>query len=157
NICLNIGFKLLYKFILILFVVLLGDTLKCYECIPDNLGNCNETQRECPLQNHQCGASRLNTYIGGSKIHNLNGKGCALPEQCDEASVNFGLSKTWINTQCCNSNLCNSQSVPGNTHSVHCNELDCLNPCAILCTLTLGVGSSRPTRQCAQPFYFNDL
>uniref|UniRef100_H2L4S9 Fibrinogen C-terminal domain-containing protein n=1 Tax=Oryzias latipes TaxID=8090 RepID=H2L4S9_ORYLA len=31
------------------------------------------------------------------------------------------------------------------------------NPCPILDTLTLGVGSSRPTRQCSEPFFFNDL
>uniref|UniRef100_A0A3P9IMU1 GDNF/GAS1 domain-containing protein n=1 Tax=Oryzias latipes TaxID=8090 RepID=A0A3P9IMU1_ORYLA len=31
------------------------------------------------------------------------------------------------------------------------------NPCAILGTLTLGVGSSTPTRQWAEPFFFNDL
>uniref|UniRef100_A0A8C7ZBZ6 C2H2-type domain-containing protein n=1 Tax=Oryzias sinensis TaxID=183150 RepID=A0A8C7ZBZ6_9TELE len=30
-------------------------------------------------------------------------------------------------------------------------------PCAILGTLTLGVASSRPTRQCSEPFFFNDL
>uniref|UniRef100_A0A8C7YY06 Glycoprotein-N-acetylgalactosamine 3-beta-galactosyltransferase 1 n=1 Tax=Oryzias sinensis TaxID=183150 RepID=A0A8C7YY06_9TELE len=31
------------------------------------------------------------------------------------------------------------------------------NPCAILGTLTLGVGSSRPTRQCSELFFFNDF
>uniref|UniRef100_A0A3P9J2T8 G-protein coupled receptors family 1 profile domain-containing protein n=1 Tax=Oryzias latipes TaxID=8090 RepID=A0A3P9J2T8_ORYLA len=48
--------------------------------------------------------------------------------------------------------------------SVNLLWLECTNslmtvrkPCAILGTLTLGVGSSRPTRQCAKPFFFNDL
>ncbi|XP_078789266.1 uncharacterized protein LOC105355906 [Oryzias latipes] len=118
----------MHLFALILGIWLLpkGDTLKSHECIPDNLGKCTETQRECLLQSHQCGASRLIAYAGGSKIMDQNVKSCALPEECGEASVNFGLSKTWINTQCCNSNLCNTQSVPGNTHSVHCNVLDFL-------------------------------
>uniref|UniRef100_A0A3P9LFG8 Peptidase S1 domain-containing protein n=1 Tax=Oryzias latipes TaxID=8090 RepID=A0A3P9LFG8_ORYLA len=31
------------------------------------------------------------------------------------------------------------------------------NPCSILGSLTLGVGSSRPTSQCSEPFFFNDL
>uniref|UniRef100_A0A3B3I2G3 UPAR/Ly6 domain-containing protein n=1 Tax=Oryzias latipes TaxID=8090 RepID=A0A3B3I2G3_ORYLA len=65
---------------------------------------------------------------GGSKIMDQNVKSCALPEECGEASVNFGLSKTWINTQCCNSNLCNTQSVPDSSNTTpngrHCFTCD---------------------------------
>uniref|UniRef100_A0A8C7WT53 UPAR/Ly6 domain-containing protein n=1 Tax=Oryzias sinensis TaxID=183150 RepID=A0A8C7WT53_9TELE len=90
----------------------IGDTLRCYQCTPDNLGKCTPTQRECPSETYQCGASRLISYEGGSKIQNQEFKTCFLPEDCGETSVNFGLSKSWTKTQCCNSNLCNTQSVP---------------------------------------------
>uniref|UniRef100_A0A3P9ITB9 UPAR/Ly6 domain-containing protein n=1 Tax=Oryzias latipes TaxID=8090 RepID=A0A3P9ITB9_ORYLA len=129
----------MHLFALILGILLLpkGDTLKCHECIPDNLGKCTETQRECLSQSHQCGASRVIAYAGGSKILDQNGKSCALPEECGEASVNFGLSKTWINTQCCNSNLCNTQSVPDSSKTTP-NGRQCFTCDGFTCDKTLG-------------------
>uniref|UniRef100_A0A8C7YZM5 UPAR/Ly6 domain-containing protein n=1 Tax=Oryzias sinensis TaxID=183150 RepID=A0A8C7YZM5_9TELE len=108
-----------------MFVVLLGDTLRCYECITDNSGTCTPTQKECPSENHQCGATRVIYYEGGSKIHDQTEKRCALPEECGEASVNFGWSKHWSNTQCCNSNLCNNHKTTNGRKCFTCDGLTC--------------------------------
>uniref|UniRef100_A0A8C7X225 UPAR/Ly6 domain-containing protein n=1 Tax=Oryzias sinensis TaxID=183150 RepID=A0A8C7X225_9TELE len=100
-------------------LLLLLPFLWCHECIPDNMGKCTETQRE------------FIAYAGGSKILDQNRKSCALPEECGEASVNFGLSKIWINTQCCNSNLCN-------THKTTPNGRQCFTCDGFTCDKTLG-------------------
>uniref|UniRef100_A0A8C7X0X6 UPAR/Ly6 domain-containing protein n=1 Tax=Oryzias sinensis TaxID=183150 RepID=A0A8C7X0X6_9TELE len=113
------------------------ELIRCHECIPDNMGKCTETQRECLSQSHQCGASRVIAYAGGSKILDQNRKSCALPEECGEASVNFGLSKIWINTQCCNSNLCNTQSVPDSSKTTP-NGRQCFTCDGFTCDKTLG-------------------
>ncbi|XP_024124085.1 urokinase plasminogen activator surface receptor [Oryzias melastigma] len=104
----------MYRFALILGIWLLpkGDTLKCYECMPDASGNCLQTEKQCLSQSYQCGASRVVSYAGGSKLLDLQVKACGPPEECGEASINFGLSKTSVNTKCCNSDLCNSMSAP---------------------------------------------
>uniref|UniRef100_A0A3P9MI99 UPAR/Ly6 domain-containing protein n=1 Tax=Oryzias latipes TaxID=8090 RepID=A0A3P9MI99_ORYLA len=99
----------LFALILCIWLLPKGDTLKCFECISRN---CTETQRECPSENHQCGVFRAIYYAGGSKSLDQEFKTCFLPEECGETSVNYGLSKIWVKTQCCNSNLCNTQSVP---------------------------------------------
>uniref|UniRef100_A0A669FAA7 Urokinase plasminogen activator surface receptor-like n=1 Tax=Oreochromis niloticus TaxID=8128 RepID=A0A669FAA7_ORENI len=85
--------------------------LKCYECIPGPSGSCTQTTKDCP-SNTQCGSVRLTSYAGDSKLFDIKGKSCAAAEECVQASLNFGVSRTLINTKCCTSELCNSQDVP---------------------------------------------
>uniref|UniRef100_A0A3P9IBC2 UPAR/Ly6 domain-containing protein n=1 Tax=Oryzias latipes TaxID=8090 RepID=A0A3P9IBC2_ORYLA len=95
----------MYKFILILFFVLLGDTRMCDECMPNIWGYCNETQTNC---SSLCGAYRITAYIGGRKLLDYDMSGCCvLPEESVEASVNLGLFKTSFHAQCCNNSHCN--------------------------------------------------
>uniref|UniRef100_A0A8C7YM21 UPAR/Ly6 domain-containing protein n=1 Tax=Oryzias sinensis TaxID=183150 RepID=A0A8C7YM21_9TELE len=49
---------------------------------------------------------------GGSIVQDQKVKGCVLNEECGEGSGNSGYFKISVNTLCCNSNLCNTQSVP---------------------------------------------
>uniref|UniRef100_A0A8C7ZVU1 Uncharacterized protein n=1 Tax=Oryzias sinensis TaxID=183150 RepID=A0A8C7ZVU1_9TELE len=74
----------------------------------------------------------LNSTAGGSNHHFQNPVN---PAQCRFMKVSF--------------------SVQENRGGIQ--RMGSPNPCAILGTLTLGVGSSRPTRQCAEPFFSNDL
>ncbi|KAL7393326.1 hypothetical protein ABVT39_009427 [Epinephelus coioides] len=96
---------------LILGIVLLPKAycLKCYECIPGASGTCTDTTKECPSQ---CGAARVISYAGGSKLADINSKDCAVAEECVEASMNFGITKTVITSKCCTSELCNTQPAP---------------------------------------------
>uniref|UniRef100_A0A8C7YXH5 UPAR/Ly6 domain-containing protein n=1 Tax=Oryzias sinensis TaxID=183150 RepID=A0A8C7YXH5_9TELE len=111
-----------------------GDTLTCWECTQGISQNC--TQRECPSQNHQCGASRVITYIGGSKLLDNNKLGCVLPEDCGEGSINFGLSKIWAKTQCCNYKLCNNQWVPDPIKTIT-NGRQCFGSLGLTCSNVL--------------------
>ncbi|XP_068425246.1 urokinase plasminogen activator surface receptor-like [Clinocottus analis] len=119
---------------LILGITLLprAHTLNCYECVPGTSGACTDTAKECPLSGQLCGALRMTSYAGGSKVVDINSKSCALKAECIEASVNFGISKTKINTNCCNSNLCNvkpapeaSESAPNGKKCFQCKGQDC--------------------------------
>ncbi|XP_044063655.1 urokinase plasminogen activator surface receptor-like [Siniperca chuatsi] len=86
-------------------------TLKCYECEPGISGTCTDSTKECPQGQH-CGALRILSYAGGSKLADVNMKTCALDKQCAEGSVNFGISRTVITSKCCTSELCNTQPAP---------------------------------------------
>ncbi|XP_070768129.1 phospholipase A2 inhibitor and Ly6/PLAUR domain-containing protein-like [Enoplosus armatus] len=104
---------------LIVGIVLLPTayTLKCYHCVPGNTGTCTEIAKTCPLRSHQCRAMRITSYAGGSKLADVNMKTCALAEQCVEGSVNFGLTRTVINSECCTSELCNTEYASEPSHS----------------------------------------
>ncbi|KAM6935691.1 uncharacterized protein PEZ65_006029 [Lycodopsis pacificus] len=119
---------------LICGIVLLSKahTLRCYECVPGLSGTCKDKAIECPLAGQQCTALRLTSYAGGSKLAEVNSKSCALAQECGDASINFGISKTVISSKCCNSNLCNDQFAPEPSKSTangkkcfQCNGKDC--------------------------------
>uniref|UniRef100_A0A669DTI8 Urokinase plasminogen activator surface receptor-like n=1 Tax=Oreochromis niloticus TaxID=8128 RepID=A0A669DTI8_ORENI len=123
--------------VLILGMVLLPPAcaLKCYECIPGPSGSCTQTTKDCP-SNTQCGSVRLTSYAGDSKLFDIKGKSCAAAEECVQASLNFGVSRTLINTKCCTSELCNSQDVPEGSISSP-NGKKCFQCDGIDCTKTL--------------------
>ncbi|XP_068592656.1 phospholipase A2 inhibitor PIP-like [Cebidichthys violaceus] len=111
-------------------------TLTCYECVPGHSGTCQNKAIECPLSGQQCGALRLTSYAGGSKLAEVNSKSCALAPECVEASINFGISKTVINSKCCNSDFCNDQPAPVPSKSI-ANGKKCFQCKGKDCTATL--------------------
>ncbi|XP_046894554.1 urokinase plasminogen activator surface receptor-like [Hypomesus transpacificus] len=107
-------------------------TLKCYECVPGADLTCTETQKTCPSST-QCAAMRVTSYAGGSKIVDVTAKSCATPAECLTGSMNFGISRTLLNSKCCTTELCNSQTVPESSSGTPngkqcftCNGQDCL-------------------------------
>ncbi|KAG9269187.1 lymphocyte antigen 6B-like isoform X2 [Astyanax mexicanus] len=82
--------------------------LKCYQCIPVPPGTCTQTQVDCP---DQCSSTTMVTYIAGLK-QDVQMKKCATSPECVSGSMNLGAMKISINTKCCSTDLCNSQSVP---------------------------------------------
>ncbi|XP_045898932.1 urokinase plasminogen activator surface receptor-like [Micropterus dolomieu] len=111
-------------------------TLKCYECVLGNSGTCTDTTKECPLSGQQCGALRVLSYAGGSKLVDLNVKSCALADECIEGSVNFGISRTVITSKCCTSDLCNTQP-PAEPSKSNPNGKKCFSCDGQKCTATL--------------------
>ncbi|XP_041708289.1 urokinase plasminogen activator surface receptor-like [Coregonus clupeaformis] len=86
-------------------------SLKCFECIAGNSGACTDKQIDCPNPT-QCGNMRMTSYTGGTKISDMNVKSCSVPAECLTGSMNFGMMSTTIASKCCNTDLCNSQSIP---------------------------------------------
>ncbi|XP_062322141.1 phospholipase A2 inhibitor and Ly6/PLAUR domain-containing protein-like [Osmerus eperlanus] len=108
-------------------------TLTCYECVSGATGSCVDTQKTCPSST-QCAAMRVTSYAGGSKVVNMTVKSCAAPAECLTGSLNFRIEKTLINSKCCTTDLCNSQTVPESSSDTPngkqcytCNGQDCLN------------------------------
>ncbi|XP_070822415.1 urokinase plasminogen activator surface receptor-like [Chaetodon trifascialis] len=120
--------------VLIVGIVLLPEAypLKCYECLPGSSGTCTDTEKEClPLAN-QCGALRIASYAGDSKLADVHMKTCVMADQCVEGSVNFGIARTVLTSKCCTSELCNAQpapepskSSPNGKRCYHCDGQQC--------------------------------
>ncbi|TNN68302.1 Urokinase plasminogen activator surface receptor [Liparis tanakae] len=121
---------------LIFGIVLLpkAHTLKCYECAAGTSEEC--TVSECPLRGQRCGAFRLTTYAGGSKLLDVKSKRCAVTAECVEGSINFGISRVVMNNMCCNADLCNEKMMPGSPQSIP-NGKKCFQCKGEDCTATL--------------------
>ncbi|XP_047454172.1 urokinase plasminogen activator surface receptor-like, partial [Mugil cephalus] len=134
-----------YLLILVIGIVLLPEasTLRCYDCIPEVTGTCNETTT-CPTEKNQCAAVNLvsriyNDYCfiaGGSEVFNGTGKTCVLPEECGQHSVNFGVFRTVVTSKCCNTDLCNTQPAPEPSET-NPNGRKCFTCVGQMCNTTL--------------------
>ncbi|XP_037130522.1 phospholipase A2 inhibitor subunit gamma B-like [Syngnathus acus] len=120
--------------LLLLGILLLpkASTLKCYQCAAGSSPTCIDTTEACPPLATHCSALRIIVYSGESVIADINGKSCSVAEDCAQASVNFGFTRTVLNNQCCTTDLCNSlpapdysKSRPNGRKCFTCNGLQC--------------------------------
>lgn len=51
--------------------------------------------------------------IGNNTLADMIMKNCSATHQCTTATANFGITKLVISNQCCNTNLCNTQTEIG--------------------------------------------
>ncbi|XP_038127619.1 urokinase plasminogen activator surface receptor-like isoform X1 [Cyprinodon tularosa] len=88
-----------------------ADTLTCHECVRDGFSNgCTEQgTAACSTQNHHCIAGRVYTFYDFGVLANIPYRGCSLPEECFEGTLNFGHTKGVLNSTCCSTELCNNQ------------------------------------------------
>ncbi|XP_008321775.1 urokinase plasminogen activator surface receptor [Cynoglossus semilaevis] len=87
-------------------------TLRCYECKPQAGGTCTETEKHCSTGEDRCGSFRVINYNGNSKVSEMKKKSCAMAAHCVQGSLDFGVNRTAIVSECCNSDLCNKQFPP---------------------------------------------
>ncbi|XP_036418611.1 ly6/PLAUR domain-containing protein 3-like [Colossoma macropomum] len=80
-------------------------TLECYRCIPDVSGTCTDTQTVCA---DRCGSATALVNTAGIE-QKVSAKDCAVAAECVNGSLNLGLMKMTINTQCCTTDRCNTQ------------------------------------------------
>uniref|UniRef100_W5K3C2 UPAR/Ly6 domain-containing protein n=1 Tax=Astyanax mexicanus TaxID=7994 RepID=W5K3C2_ASTMX len=91
--------------------------LKCYQCTPAPSEPCTQTVVDCP---DQCASSTTSSYIGKTDSRDLQMKKCATSPECFSGNMNLGAVKISVNTKCCSTDLCNSQSVPGSPNGRKC-------------------------------------
>ncbi|KAL7864062.1 hypothetical protein AOLI_G00154820 [Acnodon oligacanthus] len=83
-------------------------TLMCYQCIPGLSGTCTDTQTTCT---DLCGSTTAVVTISGVQ-QQVSTKTCAVSGLCVSGSLNIGFGRLTINSQCCSTDLCNSQNAP---------------------------------------------
>ncbi|XP_061094896.1 phospholipase A2 inhibitor NAI-like [Conger conger] len=81
--------------------------LDCVTC--EGPGPCSQTET-CPASQTKCVSFTAAVTLG--EILTEKKKSCATPAQCLSGSLNGGIFMATINTQCCDSDLCNNQEPP---------------------------------------------
>lgn len=74
----------------------------------------------------------LSFVSGGIKLADTPVKGCFLRHECQEGSVNFGISRIVTPIKCCDYDLCNTHPAPGNTYMLYFFDLYDPVLCAVL-------------------------
>ncbi|CAM4700603.1 unnamed protein product [Leuciscus chuanchicus] len=79
----------------------------------------------------------MSVFVDGRKIDSISMKTCGDSNVCVNGSMNSGQSKVTLNSQCCNTDFCNSQNAPdlpqqslNGKRCFTCNGTDCSKPLA---------------------------
>ncbi|XP_061096501.1 phospholipase A2 inhibitor gamma subunit B-like [Conger conger] len=84
--------------------------LDCFECAVTGTGSCSQT-KTCEASQTKCASVTAAVTAGGIQT-TTNIKSCTAPTQCLGGSINSEILMLTVNTQCCESNLCNNQEPP---------------------------------------------
>ncbi|KAM9299462.1 urokinase plasminogen activator surface receptor-like [Gastrophryne carolinensis] len=85
-----------------------GLTLKCHQCsgVPYN---CQESTQLCYLNQTSCMSQSFSFVAPNGTIKEWTYKGCSQGLVCNETTyINTGNNKTYISSQCCSTDMCNS-------------------------------------------------
>uniref|UniRef100_A0A8C2AGD3 UPAR/Ly6 domain-containing protein n=1 Tax=Cyprinus carpio TaxID=7962 RepID=A0A8C2AGD3_CYPCA len=89
------------------FLITKGHSLSCYECT-SLTGSCTQTS-QCPTGFSNCVSATVTVNTTTVKV-----RGCA-PSVCPSGTINLGIGKG--SSQCCSTDLCNSQDAPDPTNA----------------------------------------
>ncbi|KAK3547195.1 hypothetical protein QTP86_017564, partial [Hemibagrus guttatus] len=98
-------------------------SLMCHNCISEQCSEIN-----CP---DQCASVTLFIVSNGKNMTSVI-KTCAIPQMCSSGSINLGELLMTSNVMCCNSTLCNKETLPA--LSLTCYQ--CLPSVTAICTNT---------------------
>ncbi|KAK6469109.1 phospholipase A2 inhibitor and Ly6/PLAUR domain-containing protein-like [Huso huso] len=106
-------------------------TLRCHSC-RSTTGPCTGTSYTCTSGEQQCLTS-TSKEITGDFSTMVYSKSCASSADCSTPmSINYGFTRSTINAKCCNTDLCNTETIPayeGTTPSglecYGCKTMDC--------------------------------
>ncbi|XP_057196734.1 urokinase plasminogen activator surface receptor [Triplophysa rosa] len=83
--------------------------LRCFVCIPDlSTGTCTQSFITCQSP---CNSMTTTVYVGVLD-QSQSQKICGDPSSCVTGSINYGLSRVTLNSQCCSTDLCNYNNAP---------------------------------------------
>ncbi|XP_073727616.1 urokinase plasminogen activator surface receptor-like [Misgurnus anguillicaudatus] len=109
-----------------------GHSLKCYEC-SGVTSSCVGVETTCPSNSTTCTSVTVTQSFGLATVSGA-GKGCNAPQNCVNGSLNFGISRTALSMDCCNTDLCNGRDVtdyssttPNGKQCYYCNGITCSN------------------------------
>ncbi|XP_035259875.1 lymphocyte antigen 6A-2/6E-1-like [Anguilla anguilla] len=87
--------------------------LDCYECLLTATETClSDATKTCPASQTNCNSATVAVYVGDTLTSTIKGMSCAAQAECVSGSVNFGIARTTINTECCSTDLCNTALAP---------------------------------------------
>lgn len=65
-------------------------------------------------------------FVGDTTL-SIKIKGCSLTQSCVNGSFNIGISRVSVSMQCCTTDLCNTQDVPGIVFDIQHYTVNCIN------------------------------
>ncbi|KAK6467674.1 phospholipase A2 inhibitor and Ly6/PLAUR domain-containing protein-like [Huso huso] len=114
-------------------------TLSCHSC-RSTTGPCTGKPNTCTNGEQQCLTSTTKEIKAGvtTMVHS---KSCTLPKNClTPMSINAGVTKSTINAKCCNTDLCNTETIaayegttPSGLECYGCEKSDCSSYITIKC------------------------
>ncbi|XP_069041185.1 urokinase plasminogen activator surface receptor-like isoform X2 [Lepisosteus oculatus] len=107
-------------------------SLKCFKSAYGS----PETQEQCQDSETTCAAETVRVTTGGN-TQDVTVKRCSKPQGCGQSvSINYGTSRTAINSTCCSTDLCNTVAPPAYGDSAP-SGLECFTCEGQDCTKTL--------------------
>ncbi|XP_041925280.1 urokinase plasminogen activator surface receptor-like [Alosa sapidissima] len=82
--------------------------LSCYSCTQYKSQKCNNN---CTCNPGLCASVTQAFYEGGTEMV-MDTKCCLQSDHCIAGSIDLGVSRRTINTECCEKNMCNTQNTP---------------------------------------------
>uniref|UniRef100_A0A8C4TDL5 Prestalk protein-like n=1 Tax=Erpetoichthys calabaricus TaxID=27687 RepID=A0A8C4TDL5_ERPCA len=88
--------------------------LTCYQCVPDLTGKCNMTTNKCSSSDTTCASATVTTSGLIAAVQQTALKTCTIAVGCDgPISINTGIVRKTVISQCCNTDLCNGGAPSG--------------------------------------------
>ncbi|KAJ8388856.1 hypothetical protein AAFF_G00126120 [Aldrovandia affinis] len=103
--------KLLIKLSLACALFSRAYPLDCFTCASIGAVSCLPSTNQTCATNQTCISGTAVNFLGSTSTQS-SFKACATPDRCNSGSFSFGSARVTVNTECCDTDLCNNQSIP---------------------------------------------